>query len=484
MADLPSLARRPVALVAGATAAVLLAFAARYGWHRDELYFLEAGKHLALGYVDQPPFTPLLARLANAIAPGNLVVLRAPSALATAGTVWLGALVARELGGRSRAQVLAAGAVAGSGFVLGAGHLLATATFDLTAWMALLWLFVRILRTGDERWWLTWGAIAGLSLWNKDLLVLLAGTLGVALVLSGRGRLLLNRWAAAGAAVALAIALPQLVWQATHGWPQVEMGRVLAHRLGVENRVELVPSQLVLLSPVFIPLMFRGARWLWRSTPFRPVALAWPVGLVAAFITAGRPYYVIPLTLVAVIAGIVATDLERPAHNLHRWIVPSAVLAGVAALPVIPVGWLASAHFDAVNQAVAETVGWPQLVDQVAAVAHTLPSEDRAHLMVLTGSYGEAGAIDRFGPSRGLPPAFSPHNHYWYFRQPTDEHAVVVTVRMSAADLAPLFRHCQLAGTVDNGLDVHSEVQGQPIFVCRDLRHPWPVTWARMKFLA
>lgn len=138
--------------VAAAVAALLVALAPRYGWHRDELYFLEAGKHLAWGYVDQPPFTPAVARVANAIAPGSVVVLRSLSAIATGVTTIIGALIVREMGGRRRACIAGALAMATSGFVLGVGHLLSTATFDLTAWMALLWLATRLLRTNDPRW--------------------------------------------------------------------------------------------------------------------------------------------------------------------------------------------------------------------------------------------------------------------------------------------------------------------------------------------
>jgi 4-amino-4-deoxy-L-arabinose transferase-like glycosyltransferase len=478
------LATRAVLVVAALASVVLLAVAARYGWHRDELYFLEAGKHLALGYVDQPPFTPLLARLADLIAPGNLFVLRLAPALATAATVVFGALLARELGGARRAQLLAAGAVGGSGFVLGAGHLLATATFDLMTWMAMLWLFTRLLRTAAPRWWVPWGVIAGLSLWNKDLVTLLVLIVGVTLLVTRRWRLLVNGWIAVGAALALAIALPQLLWQATHHWPQLEMARVLSKRLAGENRTLLVPSQLLLLSPVFVPLMVRGFRALWRSADFRPLAVAWPVGMVGAFVTAGRPYYVIPLTIVLVVAGVVATDRTRPEKRLGRLVIVSAVLTALVALPIIPISLLPSSHFADVNQAVAETVGWPQLADQVKGVVAGLSADERAHVMILTGSYGEAGAIDLFGASRGLPHAFSPHNSYWYFRQPGDDRATVVAVRMLPDELAPFFRECRQVGRVDNGLDVANEVQGEPIVVCRGLLEPWAFTWPRLKFLA
>jgi hypothetical protein len=165
-------------------------------------------------------------------------------------------------------------------------------------------------------------------------------------------------------------------------------------------------------------------------------------------------------------------------------VVASAVVTLPLALPILPVSSLSSSHIGDVNEAVAETVGWPQLADQVRRTLAGLPTAERSHVMILTGSYGEAGAIDRFGPTRGLPPAFSPHNSYWYFRQPTDGDATVVAVRWELSELDPYFRTCQQVGVVDNGLGVQNEVQGQPIVVCHGLRRPWPVTWRRMKFLS
>ena len=479
-------ARFGVAGVAGGAVALLLAVATRYGWHRDELYFLEAGKHLQWGYVDQPPFTPLVARLAHEVAPGNLVVLRLAPALATALTIVLGALIARDLGGDRRAQVAAAAAVAGGGFALGAGHLLATSTFDLTAWLALLWVGVRLLGSGDPRWWRAFGAVGGVALLNKSLVVLLAGAFVAGLVAERRWELLRTRLIVAGAAMAVVIASPQLVWQARNGWPQFDMARVLAERLAVENRVTLIPGQVLLVGPLLAYLLWRGARWLARvpaARPFRALLWAWPIATVVTFATAGRPYYALPFTMVVLVAGIVATTAPRRRRRLTALVIANAVLTIPVSLPVLPVTTLAHSNLEAVNEALVETVGWPEMVDQVAAVVHELPARERATVVLLGYSYGEAGALDRFGSSRGLPPAYSSHNHYWFFRQPTDDDATVVAVRWTPRALERWFDECEIVATVDNGVDVPNEVQGQPIVVCRGLRGTWHDVWPEMKFL-
>ena len=202
--QLPDLALGPVLAVAGLLCCALVAFSDTYGYHRDELYFLQCARHLAWGYPDQPPLVPLIARLMSDLAPGSLVLLRLPSALAAAAVVVLTALIARELGGHRTAQILAAGIVALAPVTLGSGHLLSTTAFDLPAWALLCLLLIRILRTGNNRLWLLTGLVAGVGLLDTDLVAFLifAVVLGLiavgprqplrsSLVLRGRRR---SRW--------------------------------------------------------------------------------------------------------------------------------------------------------------------------------------------------------------------------------------------------------------------------------------------------
>ena len=475
-------------LLAGVAVSALLVVAGRYGYHRDELYFLVAGDHLDWGYVDQPVFTPLIARLADAVAPGSVVALRVVPALASGFTIVTGALLARELGASRRGQVLAAGAIAGGGFVLGAGHLLSTATFDLLAWMVTLWLVARLLRSGNTRLWWIIGGVAGLALLNKHLIVLLGVAVVVGLLAERRFDLLRSRFLVVGGVLALTIAAPTLIWQARNGWPQFDMAEALAERLAVENRVTLLPFQILFVGPLLVFLLVRGARWLAQpeARRFRPLLWAWPVGLALTFLAGGRPYYVLPLTIMVLLAGIVASE-ARPdgGRRLGWWVAASAVTSVPLALPLLPVAQLSDGPAATVNEALVETVGWPELAHQVAGVVATLPEEEQDGVVLLTGSYGEAGALERFGADHGLPPPFSPHNHYAYFRRPTDDRATVVTVRISPGGrLDQWFESCEVVDHVDNGLGVDNEVQGQPIMVCRGLLGTWEEVWPQLRFLA
>jgi 4-amino-4-deoxy-L-arabinose transferase-like glycosyltransferase len=476
--------RRPVFTICTAVFLLLMAVSTRYGWHRDELYFLACGRHLAWGFVDQPPFVPLVARVADVVAPGNLALLRLLPAITTVVTIVLGARIVREFGGARSAQAAGAAAVAAGGLALGAGHLLSTAVFDLTAWMALLYIACRLLRTDDPRWWLAFGAIAGLSMLNKNLLVLLPVALAVGLAVERRWSLLLSPWLLGGVIGAALIASPNLVWQAHHGWPQIDMARVLSRRLAAENRVTLIPLQVLFVGPALMGLLWRGIKWLRTADgrPFRALLWAWPAGLVLTFATGGRPYYSVPLAIVIVLAGVAAAVTDRGLRRVVPWIAVNAAVTVFIALPLLPTS--AASFAAGVNETTAEQIGWPQLTRQIARVVQSLPSAEQRSVVLLTGSYGEAGALDRFGPRYHLPPAYSPHNSYAVFRRPTDDGATVVAVRFGRAELERFFATCAPAGRVDNGMDVDNEVQGAPILVCRDLRRPWREVWPRMRFLA
>ncbi len=210
----------PVGTLAVAVGLLMVVTSGGYGYHRDELYFRLLGQQLAWGYVDQPPGAPLLARLTVDQLGDQLWALRIPGALALAGTVLLTALLARELGGGRWPQLLA-GAGALMLFPLVSGHLLLTSTLDMVITAAILLLVVRALLR-EPRWWLAVGALAGVALYNKNLVVLMLISIGLALLIVGPRRVLWSRWVLAGVGLALVIGAPNLVYQVANDWPQLD----------------------------------------------------------------------------------------------------------------------------------------------------------------------------------------------------------------------------------------------------------------------
>jgi hypothetical protein len=484
----PPLATAPLAALALLLAGILLSVAGRYGYHRDELYFLRAGREAAFGYFDQPPLTPLLAAAVDGLAPGSLLALRFPSALAAAGVVVLTGLLAREFGGGRSAQLLAAASMAVSAVLLLVGHLLSTTTLDLLVWTALSWLLVRALRDGGS-WWLAVGAVTGVGLQNKLQPAFLVAAVVVGVLAVGPRGALRSPWPWAGGLVALVLWAPNLVWQALNGWPQLRLAEAIA--AGSSGTSEpwylFLPFQLVLVSPLIVPVWVCG--W-WRLARHRDLgrwrafAVAYVVLAVLFLVTGGKPYYLAGLypVLLAAGAGPVvawAGAGRGRAAAVGAAIVVSLGLNSLLMLPIVPVDRLGGTPIADVNYDAGETVGWPRLAAAVEEVRADLPAGER--IAVLTANYGQAGAVDRFAPR--LAPAYSAHNSYWSWGPPPEDTDAVIVVGYPEERLTPWFGRVELAARVDNGVDLDNEEQDAPIWVATDRLAPWSEIWPELRRL-
>jgi 4-amino-4-deoxy-L-arabinose transferase-like glycosyltransferase len=484
----PPLATGPLAVLAGLLGGLLLTLAGRYGYHRDELYFLRAGREAAFGYVDQPPLTPLLAAAMDSLAPGSLLALRLPSALAAAGVVVLTGLLAREFGGGRTAQLLAAASIAVSAVLLLVGHLLSTTTLDLLVWTALSWLLVRALRDGGGCW-LAVGVVAGIGLQNKLQPAFLVAGVVVGVLAAGPRGALRSPWPWAGGLLALAVWAPNLAWQALNGWPQLRVAEAIAAGSSgtSEPWYHFLPFQLVLVSPLLVPVWIVG--W-WRLARdpglrrWRAFAVAHAVLAVLFLVTGGKPYYLAGLypVLLAAGAGPVvewARAGRRRTIAVGAAIVVSLGLNSVLMLPIVPVARLGGTPIVDVNYDAGETVGWPRLAARVEDVRAGLPSGER--IAVLTANYGQAGAVDRFAPALG--PAYSPHNAYWSWGPPPEDAGTVLVVGYREERLTRWFGRVEEAARVDNGVDLDNEEQGATIWVATDRLAPWSEIWPELRRL-
>jgi 4-amino-4-deoxy-L-arabinose transferase-like glycosyltransferase len=479
----PAVAWGPVGVVLAVQAVVLAALSGRYGFHRDELYFLAAGRRLEWGYVDQPPLTPALARLATDVLGATPPGMRVVSTLCGMATALLVALAARELGGSRGAQVLAAAAVALGTFTLVVTHMLSTTTVDLVVWTALAVVLLRLTRTGDGRWWVVAGLVAGVGLLNKWLVLLLCAGWAVALLAVGPRRVLRSGWLAVGAAVALAVAAPSLVWQAANGWPQLALASGISESDGLENRLLLVPMQLAYLSPVLVPTLVAGVRRVWREPGLRwarAAVLVYPVVAAVALVLGGKPYYVVPPAFVLVAAGAEPTVrwLAGSAAR-RRWAAVAAAVgvavSAVVGLPVLPAAQLGPVL--AMNGEAGEQVGWPELADTVAGAWSALPPGERTSAVLFTSNYGQAGAIDRYGPERGLPPAHSGHMSYADWGPPPESADGPVLV---VGEAAARFSGCAPVATHRSPDGVDNDEDGTVVSRCAP-PPSWAAAWPSLR---
>jgi len=474
----PNFAAVPVLSVAAAVVVVLTALSGRYGYHRDELYFMVAGQKLDWGYVDQPPLTPLLARVSTEVFGNTPMGLRVVSTLASAITVVVVALIAREFGSSRRGQLLAAVCAAVSGFLLGVGHLVSTATYDLLAWMLICLFAVKLLRTGDGRWWLALGLTAGVALENKYLVVLPIGALLLALLIVGPRGVLRSWWLLAGIAVAAVVALPNVLWQFQHDWPQLTVAGGISEDDGTENRIMFIPLQLLQLSPFLIPVWVVGFRRLWQLPWARSVALAYPVLCAAVLAVGGKSYYALPLLLVLVAAGAEQV-LSWSRRAVAAGLVLTAVTSAVFTLPVLPAS--AVDFVIPINKEQGEQIGWPLMADTVAAEWNRIPADQRSSATIFTRNYGEAGALRRYGPALGLPPAYSGHMSFADWERPPDTQTgpvLLVEIERSPTFEAH-FRGCEQVGTIDN--IVSNDEDGAALVRCDSPAEPWSTLWPKLR---
>jgi 4-amino-4-deoxy-L-arabinose transferase-like glycosyltransferase len=283
---------------AAVLAAVTAPFMSRYGWDRDELYFLSAAHHLALGFVDFPPLIAVVGWIVDTLAPNSLLALRMVSLAAGAGTVILVAFIARELGGGHGAQGIAAVAWAVTPYILGSASIFHPTWLDALAWVGFLYVAVRLLVRQDLRLWLVLGLIAGVGLEAKYTIAVLITVFAASLIVTRERRQLTTAWPWMGLTLALLLLLPNVVWQMQHGWPSLQFfSSQNATTASDTSRPAYVAEQVLFLGST-AGLAATGVVWLWRRR-LRALALI-PVLVTLVFLLErGRSYYPLPADALA-----------------------------------------------------------------------------------------------------------------------------------------------------------------------------------------
>jgi Dolichyl-phosphate-mannose-protein mannosyltransferase len=486
--------RLGIAVIATAAFAVEMAVSGRYGYHRDELYFLAAGQHPAWGYVDQPALTPLAARAEAVLFGDSLVGLRVLPALALSALVLMTAAMSRILGAGRAGQLIAALATATCGEYLGAMHLLSTTTLEFVFCALVLYLVLRLLDSRNPRWWVAIGAAAGIAAEAKWDIGFLAAALLAGFLATPARSLLRSRYLLIGALLAAALAAPDVIWQAAHGWPNLDVFRALQQDAG-HNRAVYWVAQVFFTGVALTAIWVPGLLWSLRSDAarrFRPVAIGVAALIVVFFVLGGKPYYPGAGFTFLFAAGGVAVErrlgrrhpdgyLRRPPVRLVGVMLLSAAIGLPVAIPVLPAATLHDVPLQKINYDLAETIAWPRQVALVAREYHALPAAQRATTTILTGNYGEAGAIDRYGRGFGLPPVYSGANNFWFWGPPPARDRSAIVVNMEPSFLRREFSHVRKIATFHNGLGVSDDEQGVPIYLATGLKSSWATAWPAFK---
>ena len=493
-----------VAYLASLKLLVHLACAGVYGLFVDELYFLACGEHLAWGYVDMAPLTALQAWLARSLFGDSMLAIRLFPAVAGAGLVLLAGAIARALGGRRFAQGLTALAVAVAPGYLAVDSYLSMNSIEPLLWMGCALVLIRIIQSDNPKLWLGFGVLAGLGLQNKQTMLMFAFALLAGLLLTGARRRMANRWFLIGGLVAFLIFLPNLIWMIQHGFPHLEQ---LANIRRSQRNVSLDPlqfvgQQILAMQPFALAIWICG---LWsllvsrEGRPYRALGWAYLLALATLLLTRGRFYYLLPAYPMLFAAGAVAMEkwFERARWRWVRrayvgLVAVTGVLLAPIAMPMLPpeifvryaelLGVsqprLEHRQSSALPQLFADRFGWPEMVATVAEVYNALPPEERARTAIYGNSYGEAGAVDFYGPALGLPKAISGHLTYWYWgpRQYSGE-IMIVLGEHRREKLEKYFSSVEAVASVGHPYAMAS--QHAQVYLCRGpkgrtLEQMWP----------
>lgn len=480
-----------MAVLVVAKLGIHLALSTRYGRHRDEYYFIDCGQNLAFGYVDHAPLVPWLAGLSTALFGDSLLMLRLPSILAGAATVWLTILLARRFGANAYGQALAGMAVLFAPAYLRMHGMLDLPAFEPVYWTVAALLMADLIDGADRRRWLLIGGVVGLGLMNKHTMLLWGLGVGVGLLATPLRADLKTKWPWLGAAVAFLIFMPNLVWQAQHGWPTLAFIQDMRETtLAHVPRHLFLAGQVLYMGPLALPIWLCGLAYFFTDAGKRYRLFGWLFLAVLGVLTVihAKPYYSAPAYPMVFAAG--GAWLGRwfaSRHALRTAFIGALITSGLAlgaiTLPVFELSRVDAAIERTLGWAVRpidlthdmhDQVGWAEQAATVGKVFESLTPEEQQTATIFTANYGEASALNLHGSAYGLPRATSGHmTHHLWGPDPSRPGPLVV-VGISNEELATFCEAPDEVGRITHPEALESNI---PIYLCRDhlpLQAVWP----------
>jgi hypothetical protein len=482
---------RAVLLLALAKLALHCLFNNRYGYFRDEFDYLACGDHPAWGYVDQPPVAPMLARFSRELLGESLRAMRFFPALFSSALLVLGALIARELGGRAFALILTAVTILVAPIYLSDGSLFTTNFLEPLFWMGCAYCAVLAVNRSDPRYWLWFGVIAGIGLEEKYSIAVMGFGMVIGLLLTEQRRALASRWLWIGGAAAALIILPNLLWNAANQWPFVE----LMHNIRASGRdvalgpLDFFAQQALLVGPLTAPIWIIGLIALFASPrlkPYRMLGWCYVAAYLVFFALKGKNYYLAPIYPMLLAAGavVIETAIERRRQPWMKPAILGLLLATGAWLapivvPILPVDQFITymnrlpfaiprsekSHMRAVlPQHYADQFGWEEMVAVVGQAWQQIPPAERPDCGVFGQDYGQAGAVDFYGRRYGLPRALSGHQTYYLWGPRGYSGNCLIVIGDRPEVLQRLFEQVTLVGRSDHPYALERNIA---VYLCR-----------------
>lgn len=472
----------------------------RYGYFRDELYYLACADHLGWGYVDHPPFSIALLALIRWGLGDSLFAIRFVPVLALGLTILFVTMITRELGGGRFAQALAALVTLLSPIYLGLSTFYSMNALDVFLTAFSLFLLLRIINSGSSKLWIAFGLISGIGLLNKFNIGIFGAALIIGLLMVHR-RTFLDIWLYIGGAIAALLSLPHIIWQWHYNFPFIEfISNAKSFKMTAMSLTEFLGSQVLLVGPAALPLCLGGLVFLLFSksmSQYRILGFIFIIMTAIIFILKGKSYYLSPSYAILFAGGAVAIE-RLPGKLVQKVLKPAylvfLIVVGLVQLPmVVPLlvpesyGRYASAigiappqdekhAVGTLPQHLADRFGWENMVSTVAGVYNGLTEEDKIRCSLLAKNYGEAGAIDFFGDSHGLPNAISLHNSYWLWGPGDATGEIVIAIGFPKEELHPIFETIEERARVNSPYAMPYE-NDLPVYLCRKIKVPIDMLW-------
>jgi hypothetical protein len=479
---------------------------ARYAIFRDEMYYLACSRHMAWGYVDHPPLTVWIAWFSRVVLGDSPLGVRLLPILAGAAVVWLAGMLAREMGGGRFAQAMAALAVFVVPIYLVAHTWLTDNVFEQLIWMVCIWLVVRAVNTADARYWFWFGVVAGLGFENKYSIAFLLLGLVVGVALTPHRHFLKSGYLWLGVLACAAISLPNLLWEIRNHFPFLE----LIHNIRLSDRdvvrapLAFIADQAMIMNPVLFPLWIGGLVWLLAARDgrrYRLLGFTYLVVLTAFIALKAKNYYVAPIYPILFAAGAIGLERMAQGRRIGTW-VRSAYVALVIAVGALLMPFsapvLSPENFLRYQKAMgfqppeiehqqngplpqwfADEFGWQEMVEKVAKIYKSLSPEERARTAIFSNNWGDAAAVDFYGPRYGLPQAISRHNSYWIWGPRNYDGSTMIILHSDGRGDRQHFQSVEAVGRVEHPYSRRDEYFD--IYLCRGLKENLQQVWPNLK---
>lgn len=459
-----------------------------YGFHQDELAFLDDGKHLAWGYVESPPFTPFLAFTALKLFGLSLFGVRLFAAIAVSLVMLLTGLITRELGGTRKVQIISAFAALTSPVLLFFASFFSYTTFDYLWWVLTAYMLIKLLKSENPRWWIGIGLVIGLGVLTKYTILVLATGIAIGIIVTPARRYLKSPWLWGGVVLSLVIFLPNVIWQIQHHFISLKFLKSIHSRDIHEGRTAgFLPQQFDNTSIAALLFWIAGLYFYLFSPSgkrYRLIGIVYLVSFTILFLTQGRQYYAAPLYPMLIAAGAVFIT-SRISPLLKAILYRFTIIVGIVMILImLPLGTVNSSWWKfsaSKNIQLRDEIGWPDLVTTVDKIYSSLSEKEKNNTGILAANYGIAGAIDLYGQQYGLPEVISGVNSYWLrgYPKPSPKILIVVGVPSKTIEKQKIFTKCRLAGHVTNKFGVmNDEALSNPdIYICSNPIKPWSEFW-------